>query len=194
MSDDLAAHARSLAEAARSGDVAGSVELLHRQRVLCAHRRGRAGVSHWNRVIETHLATGGAPTRGMYFGRPLMVTLNDPTRGLFNGDLGVVVHTADGARVAFGPGDPPRLVAPSHLDAIETVHAMTIHKSQGSEFDHVVVVLPSADSRLATRELLYTAVTRARSSVTLVGDRATVAAAIGRSNPRTSALRQRLSA
>jgi exodeoxyribonuclease V alpha subunit len=71
---------------------------------------------------------------------------------------------------------------------------MTIHKSQGSEFDHVVVVLPSADSRLATRELLYTAVTRARSSVTLVGDRATVAVAISRSDPRTSALRQRLSA
>lgn len=192
--DGLAAHARALVDAARRGDADGAVDLLHHQRILCAHRRGWAGVSHWNRVIEGYLAAEGAPTRGMYTGRPLMVTVNDPTRGLFNGDLGVVVRTPEGARVAFGPGDPPRLVAPSHLDAIETVHAMTIHKSQGSEFDHVVVVLPSADSRLATRELLYTAVTRARSSVTLVGDRATVAAAIGRSNPRTSALRQRLSA
>ena len=122
-----------------------------------------------------------------------MVTRNDASRGLFNGDLGVVVRTDDGDRVAFGPSDPPRLVAPAHLDAVETVHAMTIHKSQGSEFDEVVVVLPSPDSRLATRDLLYTAVTRARVGVTLVGDRATIAAAIARPVIRTSALRDRIS-
>jgi exodeoxyribonuclease V alpha subunit len=122
-----------------------------------------------------------------------MVTRNDPTRGLFNGDLGVVVRTPGGPRVAFGPTEPARLIAPAHLDAVETVHAMTIHKSQGSEFDEVIVILPSADSRLASRELLYTAVTRARASVTLVGDRATIAAAIARRVERTSGLRARLS-
>jgi len=187
-------HARATLDAARRGDAAAAIDGLDRLRVLCAHRRGRAGVSHWNRLIESALSLGGHPTRGMYLGRPLMVTVNDPTRGLFNGDLGVVVGTEAGDRVAFGPADPPRLVAPAHLDAVETVHAMTIHKSQGSEFDEVVVVLPSPDSRLATRELLYTAVTRARGSVVLVGDPATIAASIARPVIRTSALRRRLSA
>ena len=122
-----------------------------------------------------------------------MITRNDPARRLFNGDVGVVIRTDDGPRVAFGGEAEPRLIAPSHLEGTETVHAMTIHKSQGSEFDHVVVVLPSADSRLATRELLYTAVTRARRQVTLIGDGAVVEAAIGRTSARTSGLRQRLS-
>jgi exodeoxyribonuclease V alpha subunit len=186
-------HARSTVAVAREGDASSAIEGLERLRVLCAHRRGRAGVSHWNRLVESSLSSGGRSAGGMYPGRPLMVTRNDASRGLFNGDLGVVVRTDDGDRVAFGPSDPPRLVAPAHLDAVDTVHAMTIHKSQGSEFDEVVVVLPSPDSRLATRELLYTAVTRARTGVTLVGDRATIATSIARPVIRTSALRERLS-
>ena len=97
------------------------------------------------------------------------MTANDRTNAVFNGDLGVTVATPEGARVAFPGADGARPIAPVRLASVETVHAMTIHKSQGSEFDHVVVVLPPAGSRLATRELLYTAVTRARRRVTLVG-------------------------
>ena len=181
-----------MTSSARHGEVAAAVDALDGLRVLCAHRRGRAGVAHWNRTIEDMIGSAGSSTTGMYPGRPVMITRNDPARGLFNGDVGVVVRTDDGPRVAFAAEGEPRLLAPAHLDGLETVHAMTIHKSQGSEFDHVVVILPSADSRLATRELLYTAVTRARTRVTLVGDAATVAAAIGRRAARTSGLAARL--
>ncbi|MEY2974469.1 MAG: exodeoxyribonuclease subunit alpha [Actinomycetota bacterium] len=193
VAEEVGRHARLLGDAARRGDARDAVDALDELRVLCAHRRGRAGVSHWTRLAEDMITLGGHSTSGMYPGRPVIVTRNDPARGLFNGDVGVVVRTADGVRVAFAAEGEPRLIAPSHLDAVETVHAMTIHKSQGSEFDHVVVVLPSADSRLATRELLYTAVTRARRSVTLVGAADTVAAAIDRSAARTTGLVRRLS-
>ena len=185
-------HVVGVVTAARHGEVAAAVDALDGLRVLCAHRRGRAGVAHWNRTIEDMIGSAGSSTTGMYPGRPVMITRNDPARGLFNGDVGVGVRTDDGPRVAFAAEGEPRLLAPAHLDGLETVHAMTIHKSQGSEFDHVVVILPSADSRLATRELLYTAVTRARTRVTLVGDAATVAAAIGRRAARTSGLAARL--
>lgn len=190
---DIDAQVAVVVEAARDGDAATAVAALDALRVLCAHRSGRAGVSFWNRAIESRIAALGWVTSGMYPGRPLMITRNDPARRLFNGDVGVVVRTDDGPRVAFAAESSPRLIAPSHLEGTETVHAMTIHKSQGSEFDHVVVVLPSADSRLATRELLYTAVTRARRQVTLIGDGAVVEAAIARTSARTSGLRQRLS-
>ncbi|MDA3016007.1 MAG: exodeoxyribonuclease V subunit alpha [Actinomycetota bacterium] len=189
---EIDAQVAVIVEAARHGDAATAVHSLDALRVLCAHRSGRAGVSFWNRAIESRIAALGRVSSGMYPGRPLMITRNDPARRLFNGDVGVVIRTDDGPRVAFGGEAEPRLIAPSHLEGTETVHAMTIHKSQGSEFDHVVVVLPSADSRLATRELLYTAVTRARRQVTLIGDGAVVEAAIGRTSARTSGLRQRL--
>ena len=189
---DIDAQVEVIVGAARAGDASAAVSSLDRLRVLCAHRRGRAGVTFWNRAIETRIAALGRVTSGMYAGRPLMITRNDPARRMFNGDVGVVVRTDDGPRVAFPTDSSPRLIAPSHLEGTETVHAMTIHKSQGSEFDHVVVVLPSADSRLATRELLYTAVTRARRQVTLIGDGAVVEAAIARTSARTSGLRQRL--
>jgi len=192
VTDDVAEHARHLVDAARRGDAATAVDALDDLRVLCAHRRGRAGVAHWTRLTEDMITARGHSTSGMYPGRPVIITRNDPARGLFNGDVGVVVRSSEGVRVAFAGEGEPRLIAPAHLDAVDTVHAMTIHKSQGSEFDHVVVVLPSADSRLATRELLYTAVTRARRSVTLVGDAATVAAAIDRTAARTTGLARRL--
>ncbi len=191
---DIAEHLNSVVPPARQGDAASAVAALDSLRVLCAHRRGRAGVAHWNRVVEDMIVASGHSIAGMYPGRPLMITRNDPGRRLYNGDVGVVVRTEAGPKVAFPDEPEPRLLAPSHLDGTETVHALTIHKSQGSEFDHVIVVLPSADSRLATRELLYTAVTRAKRRVTLVGGTATVVAAITRTTSRTSGLAQRLGA
>ena len=159
------------------GDIAGALRQLDAFRVLCAHRSGPFGVDGWNVRAERLLERAEVQTRGHYPGQPIMVTANDPTRRLFNGDVGVVVRDDRGLRVAFPNSDLPP-IDPVSLSEHTTVHAMTIHKSQGSEFDHVVVVLPPEGSRLATRELLYTAVTRARRRVTLVGSRASVLTAL----------------
>ena len=184
-------HAVSLVTKASDGDIAGALRQLDAFRVLCAHRRGSFGVDGWNFRAERLLERAEVQTRGHYPGQPIIVTANDPSRRLFNGDVGVVVKDERGLRVAFPNSDLPR-VEPVSLSDHATVHAMTIHKSQGSEFDHVVVVLPPDGSRLATRELLYTAVTRARRRVTLVGSRASVLAALSRSERRVSGLRNRL--
>ena len=184
-------HAVSLVTKASDGDIAGALRQLDAFRVLCAHRSGPFGVDGWNFRAERLLERAEVQTRGYYPGQPIIVTANDPSRRLFNGDVGVVVKDERGLRVAFPNSDLP-LVEPVSLSDHATVHAMTIHKSQGSEFDHVVVVLPPDGSRLATRELLYTAVTRARRRVTLVGSRASVLAALSRSERRVSGLRNRL--
>ncbi len=185
--------ALAVADLAAAGDDAGALRALERTRILCAHRRGEFGVQQWNARVERWLAAAGRPVTGWYPGRPVLVTTNDYRLGLYNGDLGVVVAGDEGAHVVFaGDGDRLRHFAPVRLEAYETVHAMTIHKSQGSEFDHVVVVLPPAGSRLATRELLYTAVTRARSRVTVVGDEASLRAAVRERIARASGLRDAL--
>jgi exodeoxyribonuclease V alpha subunit len=111
---------------------------------------------------------------------------------VFNGDLGVVVLVEGTPMVAFPTAGAPRLVAPSQLEHVETVHATTIHKSQGSEFDEVVVLLPSSGSRLASRELLYTAVTRARRRVVVVGAVSELAEVVERRTVRASGLGRRL--
>ena len=178
--------------AAQAGDAAAALDALGEVRVLCAHRRGPYGVAWWNWRFEDWL-TGDEPRLiGSYVGRPVLVTANDPLNGVSNGDLGVIVHTDDGPRVAFTDLEGARLLSPSRLEGLETVHAMTIHKSQGSEFDEVVVILPPAESRLATRELLYTAVTRARRVVTLVGGEAALRRAVDNRVVRQTGLRARL--
>jgi len=129
----------------------------------------------------------------------LMVTANDYLNDVFNGDVGVVVRVAGvGGRparpqVAFDGVDGARLIDPTRLDRLETQWAMTIHKSQGSEFDHVVVALPEPPSPILTRELLYTAVTRAKRAVTVIASEAAVRAAVGRPVARASGLTARLS-
>lgn len=179
------------AHAAR-GAVVEALEGVDRIRVLCAHRLGSMGVAGWNERIEGWLAGVGHPAVGWYPGRPVMVTANDYRLGLFNGDVGVAVRLDGHTMVAFPAVDGPRLVAPSRLEAIETVHATTIHKSQGSEFDEVVVVLPPVGSRLASRELLYTAVTRARQRVSVVGSAESLDEAVARRTVRASGLGQML--
>jgi exodeoxyribonuclease V alpha subunit len=188
----------ALAEAARRADVAGALAALERHRVLCGHRQGPYGVARWSREIERWLAEALPSILGpelaehdeWYPGRPVLVTANDYDTGLYNGDTGVVVTTADGPRVAF-PGRA--LLAPSRLAEVATVHAMTVHRGQGSQFARVTVVLPPAESPLLTRELLYTAVTRARTLVRVVGSEAAVRAAVARPVSRASGLRHRLS-
>ena len=162
--------------------------------VLCAHREGPGSVEQWRRDIEAALDQrfpglryGGA----WYPGRPLMITKNDYNLGLYNGDIGVAVRTLEGLRAVFDRAGI-RTFPPGYLGEHTSVHAMTIHKSQGSQFGEVVVSLPSDSSRLLTRELLYTAVTRASDAVTLIGDEPVIRLAVQRSVQRASGLRSRL--
>jgi exodeoxyribonuclease V alpha subunit len=120
------------------------------------------------------------------------VTANDYGLRVYNGDTGVVVAGPDGLRAVIGGATGPLDFATSRLGDVETMHAMTIHKSQGSQADDVTVLLPSEDSRLLTRELFYTAVTRAKAKVRVVGSEAAVRAAIGRRAVRATGLRERL--
>jgi exodeoxyribonuclease V alpha subunit len=194
---DVVAAGTALAAAARRNDVPAALAVLERHRVLCGHRRGPFGVTRWSREIERWLAESLGPVLGAdlasfgewYPGRPVLVTANDYDTGLYNGDTGVVVATPDGPRVAF-PARAP--LAPSRLAEVATVHAMTVHRGQGSQFARVTVVLPPAESPLLTRELLYTAVTRAREFVRVVGSEAAVRAAVARPVSRASGLRHRL--
>ena len=164
-------------------------------RVLCAHRVGPYGAERFNRLVERRLrARGLAPSHDAFYpGRPILVTRNDSRTGLSNGDTGVVVRDADGpARVWFpelrGEGGGPRLVSPARLPPHESFFALTVHRAQGSEYDEVEVVLGPADSRVVTRELLYTAVTRARRRVVVHGSEESVAAAVERVTERSSGL------
>ena len=128
-----------------------------------------------------------------YAGRPLLVTENDYGLRLYNGDTGVVVASAGGRlSAAFERRDEVAEFTPTRLGAVETVYAMTIHKSQGSQFDTAAVLLPEPTSQILTRELLYTAVTRAREQLILVGPEETVRAAVARPVARASGLGWRL--
>ena len=161
--------------AARAGDAAAALDALRAMRVLCAHRRGPSGVAGWTAQIERWLAEsidGYADDGPWYVGRPLLVTTNDHALRLYNGDTGVVVRTpTHGVVAAFERGGSIVEISPRRIAAVDTVHAMTIHKSQGSQFDAVAVVLPEPTSPILTRELLYTAVTRAQRHLIVVGER-----------------------
>jgi exodeoxyribonuclease V alpha subunit len=162
-------------------------------RVLCAHRRGPYGVEAINLAIERTLAHAGliAPGREWYRGRLVLVTENDYQLDLFNGDVGVVWPEDRSWRVVFvGADGKARWLMPARLPPHETVFAMSIHKSQGSEFAEVVIVLPDEGSPLLSRELLYTAVTRAKRRVVICGSKAAVRAAVVRPAERASGLRE----
>jgi exodeoxyribonuclease V alpha subunit len=182
--------------AAACGEAEAAIEALGSFRLLCAHRHGPAGAVTWAGRIESWVAsdiTGNVADGTWYVGRPLLVTANDYGLRLYNGDTGVVVNDRTGRRMAaFERGGDVVLVSPSQLEAVETVYAMTVHKSQGSQFDQVAMILPRPDSPVLTRELLYTAITRARERVTIVGSRESLVAAIGRPIARSSGLGQRL--
>jgi exodeoxyribonuclease V alpha subunit len=185
-----------VAMAALAGLASSGLDAASRVKVLAATRHRRLGLHDWSERIEAAVAARVPElqrTRRWYVGRPVMVTANDKLNRIANGDVGLVVAQGDGIAVAFAAGeDDVRLLPPSRLDRVETWWAMTIHKSQGSEFAHAIVSLPPADSPLLTRELLYTAVTRARERVTVVGDETALRGAIERPITRASGLRDRL--
>jgi len=174
-----------------------ALESVQRFCVLCAHRRGPLGAVQLNEDIARWLTAAGRidACGEWYAGRPIIVTQNDYQLGLFNGDIGITLPAKDGRgglRVVFPTGEEPhyRELAPGRLPPHETVFAMTVHKSQGSEFDRVVLVLPPHPSRVLTRELLYTGITRAREHVTVVGPARVIASGIRERVQRASGLRE----
>ncbi|GAB3621961.1 exodeoxyribonuclease V subunit alpha [Mariniluteicoccus endophyticus] len=169
----------------------GALDALDAHRLLCAHRHGPHGVATWERRVEDWLreAVPGYGVEGEWYpGRPLMATANDRDANLYNGDTGVLVRTEKGLRGAFARGSSPALYSTIQLDSVVSVHAMTVHKSQGSQFSELTFVVPPETSPLLTRELVYTAVTRAREHVHVIGTEAALRRAVERPANRASGL------
>ena len=169
------------------------------RRILCAHRHGPFGTHRFNRLVEDELRQRGLVGREEFYpGRPIIVTRNDPATRLSNGDTGVVVDEGGaGRRVWFPELDAPNgnrfEVSPARLPEHDSFFALTVHRAQGSEYDEVAFIPGPSDSRVVTRELLYTAVTRARAKVIVYGGEEDVTAAVARSTERVGGLASRLS-
>ncbi|CAB3762016.1 exodeoxyribonuclease V subunit alpha [Burkholderia puraquae] len=173
-------------------------DALNRFRILCATRSGLRGAEHVNALVAAHVRHAArvplAVGAHWFTGRPIMVTRNDYALGLFNGDIGIALPDAHGVlRVWFRRADgTARAVSPAALPPHETAFALTVHKSQGSEFDEAALVLPASFGRVLTRELVYTAVTRARTRVQVIGPRRVLAQAVATRTQRDSGLAARV--
>jgi exodeoxyribonuclease V alpha subunit len=171
-------------------------------RVLAALRRGPFGVEGLNQQIEKILTMAGLipdTVTSSYAGKPLLITQNDYQLQLYNGDVGVLLpdpaatESPDQLWAWFmGKENALRRFAPARLPQHEAAYAMTVHKSQGSEFDQVLFVLPDRDAPVLTRELIYTGLTRARNQVELWWNEAVLTAAVARRAERHSGLRELL--
>ena len=198
----IAPHLQSFATAAqcaRTGDAKGALDAMNSVRVLCAHRDGKYGVSRWNSIVAEMVNV--SPQKGSV-GQPLLNTRNDIKSGLVNGDTSIVVQLGASRRAAFPPlashshdasdKSEIRLFVPSALDDTEIAFAMTVHKAQGSQYDTVIVVVPPVGSPLLQRELLYTAITRARRHLVLVASTESIEFAMKTSIQRASGLARRI--
>lgn len=170
------------------------LDVLNGFRVLAPEREGELGVKRLNTIIEEAMRARGLSVSELwYHRRPVLVTANDYVTEVYNGDIGVVWETNGTPMVHFPDGGGrTRAVPPLRLPSVETAWAMTVHKSQGSEFDDVLVVLPAKESRVLGRELLYTAVTRARHKVTILGDERVIRNGIAETKRRQSRLERLL--
>lgn len=170
---------KALTDIADAQTPAEALSALGVVRLLTAHRERNLGVSGLNDAIHHHLAKRSQPSRQP--NQPIIINHNDPETRLTNGTVGIIMEDS-GTRYAYFPADPgaqaPRKMLLSQLPNFSPAWALTIHRSQGSEFDQVVVILPPDDSPLATRELIYTAITRARQSVYVWGSDDTVRSAL----------------
>jgi exodeoxyribonuclease V alpha subunit len=182
----------------KARDLEEVFQVFDRFRILCALRKGPYGATALNFLVEKVLKDEGLiePSGQWYAGRPVLVTHNNYDLGLFNGDVGIVLPEPgrkNDLRVSFPAADGTvRKVHPLRLPAHETVYAMTVHKSQGSEFDQVLLLLPDRDSPVLTRELIYTGITRARKAVEIWGTEPVFRTAVSRRIERTSGLRDAL--
>jgi exodeoxyribonuclease V alpha subunit len=194
--DGAVAAARTVIDAAGAGAATEALQALASFRILCAHRQGPQGVASWTARIEGWLTStidAFATDTPWYVGRPLLVTENDYELRLYNGDTGVIIQASpDRTTAAFERSGEILELSPTRLGAVDTVYAMTIHKSQGSQFETAAVLLPDPTSRILTRELLYTAATRAQTRLILAGTEETIRAAVSRPVARASGLGWRL--
>ncbi|MDN6426917.1 exodeoxyribonuclease V subunit alpha [Acidipropionibacterium jensenii] len=182
-------------------DDAGALELVDEHRLLCAHRQGPYGVSRWSEEMAAAERAGRASTdpgerartRGEWsIGQPVIVNQNMRQLEVNNGDCGVVVAERPVPMVALpSPGGTSRRLPCSLVGSLRPLEALTVHKAQGSQFGRVTVVLPPPESPLLTRELLYTAITRARRRLVLVGTRESVVRAVSQTSRRQSGLTRR---
>jgi len=176
-------------------DAAAALAQLRDFQILCAVKRGSFGRDGVNEACEALAEEAGFRRRGQvwYRGRPVLITANAPHLGLFNGDLGVTWPDAHGGlQVWFDGPDGVRGLVPDRLPAHETAFALTVHKSQGSEFGEVLVILPPAPSPVCTGELIYTGLTRARQRVTLLASPGALQAALSTASVRSSGLAERI--
>ena len=177
-------------------DPASAFQAFDRFRILGALRQGPFGVVRLNEIVEAILGSEGLIQSSVpwYPGRPVMVIRNDYALRLYNGDVGITMTDSAGrVRVWFPDGKGKfRSFSPLRLPEHETVYAMTVHKSQGSEFNQVLLILPSQDSPVMTRELLYTGVTRAVHCVEIWGLQPMLLKAAAHRIQRTSGLRDAL--
>jgi len=187
----------------KTRDPAGALQRLRRFKILCALNIGPLGVKAINKLAEQVLSRQNLiqldpiPGNPWYAGRPVLITRNNYQLGLFNGDIGITMPDAESGEkelFVYFPEDTGgvRRFQIHQLPEHETVYAMTVHKSQGSEFDEVLFILPDKEFSILTRELIYTALTRARKKIRIWGNRSIIRNAIARKIERTSGLRDAL--
>jgi exodeoxyribonuclease V alpha subunit len=184
--------------AAKSADPQAAFAAFNDFRALCAQREGAWGVAGINEALEARVKRRGqVPSRERWYaGRPVMVRQNDYALGLFNGDIGICLDSEFGLRVFFegeGEGDAGyRPFAPARLPSHDSAFAMTVHKSQGSEFSEVLLALPEQPSPLLSRSLFYTGITRAKHKVEIWGLPARLGEAVATRAERAAGLAERL--
>jgi exodeoxyribonuclease V alpha subunit len=182
----------------KAADPFEALALFDEFRILSALRQGPYGAAELNRISESIMAEKGliSPEKRWYRGRPILITKNDHNLGLYNGDVGIVLQDDTGnddLRVYFLSGDGSiRKISPARLPEHETVFAMTVHKSQGSEFERAVFILPDRINPVITGELIYTGLTRARESVRIWAPEAVFLEGVKKRIRRTSGLRDAL--
>ncbi|VEB88439.1 exonuclease V subunit alpha [Citrobacter koseri] len=193
LDEALAGYGRYLALVREGAEPEAIIQAFNEYQLLCALREGPFGVGGLNERIEQVMLQKRKiqrhPHSRWYEGRPVMIARNDSALGLFNGDIGIALDRGQGLRVWFAmPDGSIKSVQPSRLPEHETTWAMTVHKSQGSEFDHAALILPNQRSPVVTRELVYTAVTRARRRLSLYADERVLSGAIATRTERRSGL------
>ncbi|WP_039057255.1 exodeoxyribonuclease V subunit alpha [Enterobacter sp. Bisph1] len=191
--DALAGYRHFLSAVKKQAAPQAVIEAFGEYQLLCALREGPFGVSGLNERLEQAMVRQGLisrlPHSRWYHGRPVMISRNDSALGLFNGDIGIALDQGQGMRVWFTmPDGEIKPVLPSRLPEHDTAWAMTVHKSQGSEFDHAALILPQHIVPVVTRELVYTAITRARKRLSLYADERVLGQAIATRTERRSGL------
>lgn len=167
-----------------------AIELFNKFRILTPHWKMTGGTDHINAIARRTLFKEGFAdnTKSFYHGMPLMITENDYSQNLFNGETGLILGHGENCKAHFAEDNKTRQITPARLPEHVTAYSMTVHKSQGSEFERVLFILPESDSKIVTRELFYTAVTRSKSRLTIISTENAITECLHRKTVRASGL------